>query len=110
MYHACSDLFADVARVHIIEQAFEADNQIVVLVACVEVLSDRQNADVVLSEIVNEQRGLCFVPAEAGHILDDNRLNRALLDLFIDFVNALTVEVHTADIVVKRFADNLVTV
>ncbi len=63
-----------------------------------------------LPEVINEERGLSFMSAESRHILNDNRLDSIVLDLFIYFINTLAVEVHTADIVVKGLADNFMPV
>ena len=63
-----------------------------------------------LSEIIDEQRSLCFVSAETGHILDDDRFNGVLLNLFIDLVDTLTVEMHSADVIVKGFSDDLMMI
>lgn len=48
--------------------------------------------------------------AQSGQVFDDDRFNFARFDHFIDFVDTLTVEVHTADIVIEGFSDHLVAV
>lgn len=50
------------------------------------------------------------MPAKAGQIFDDDGFNFPCLDHFIDFVDALTVEVHTADIVIEGFTNHLVAI
>ena len=48
------------------------------------------------------------MPAESGKVFYDDSINSFLLNLFIDFIDAFTVEMHTADIVIERFADNFI--
>ena len=50
------------------------------------------------------------MPAQAGQVFDDDGFNFPCLDHFIDFVDALTVEVHTANIVIEGFTNHLVAV
>ena len=105
-----TDFLGDVPAVHIVEDSLEADHQLVILVACVDVFRHRQHPHIVFPQVVNEECRLRFVSAEAGKVFDDDGINRLFLHLIIDFFNALTVEVHAADIVVKGFSDDGVTV
>ena len=50
------------------------------------------------SEVVNKECCLRSVTAQAGQVFNDDRLDLARFDHLIDFVDALTVEVHTADL------------
>ena len=105
-----TDFLGDVPAVHIVEDSLEADHQLIILVACVDIFRHRQHPHIVFPQVVNKECRLRFVSAEAGKIFDDDGINRLFLHLIIDFFNALTVEVHPADIVVKGFSDDGVTV
>ena len=61
-------------------------------------------------QVVDKQSCLRSVTAQPGKILDNDRLDFPSFHNFVDFVNALAVEVHSADIVVKGLADDLVPV
>lgn len=61
-------------------------------------------------QVVNKQGCLRSVTAQPGKILDNDRLDFPSSHNFVDFVNALAVEVHAADIVVKGLADHLMPV
>ena len=62
------------------------------------------------SEVVDKECGLRPVTAQAGQVFNDDRFDLARFDHLIDFVDSLTVEVHTADIVIEGFAHHLVAV
>ena len=63
-----------------------------------------------LPQVVDKQSCLRSVSAQLGKILDDDCLDLSGFHSFIDFVNALAVEVHAADIVVKGLANHLMPV
>ena len=62
------------------------------------------------TEIVDKECGLRPVTAQARQVFNDDRFDLARFDHLIDFVDSLTVEVHTADIVIEGFAHHLVAV
>ena len=62
------------------------------------------------TEVVDKECGLRPVTAQARQVFDNDGFDLARLDHFIDFVDSLTVEVHTADIVIEGFAHHLVAV
>ncbi len=105
-----ADLFGDVAAVHVIEDALETDHELVILVARVDVFGDRQDADTVLAEKVDEDRRLCLVSAQTGEVFDDDGIDGFLLDFLIDLFDAVSVEVHAADIVIEGFTDDGIAV
>ena len=94
----------------VLDQSFEADDEIIVLIKSVDIFCCRQNPHIMFSEVVDKECGLRPVTAQAGQVFNDNRFDLARFDHLIDFVDALTVEVHTADIVIKGFANHFVTV
>ena len=63
-----TDFLGDVPAVHIVEDSLEADHQLIILVACVDIFRHRQHPHIVLPQIVNEECRLRFVSAEAGKI------------------------------------------
>ena len=63
-----------------------------------------------LPQIVDEQRCLRPMTTKARQILDNDRFNFPCFNRLVDFIDALAVEVHTADIVIEGLAHNLVTV
>ena len=101
---------AAITGVEVVDQSLEANDEIIVLVKGIDVFRCGQDPHIALTEVVNEECGLCPVPAKAGQIFDDDGFNFPCLNHFIDFVDALTVEMHTADIVVEGFANHLVAV
>ena len=101
---------AAVAGIEVVDQPLEADDEIVVLVEGIDVLRCRQNSHIMFAEVVNKECGLRPVTAKAGQVFNDDRFDPARFDHLVDFVDSLTVEVHTADIVIKGFANHFVTV
>lgn len=63
-----------------------------------------------LPQVVNEDCGLRPVPPQPGEILDDDGFDLLLLHRLIDLVDARTVEVHAADVVVEGLSHHLVAV
>ena len=107
---AGSHTAAAVAGIKVVDQPFEADDEIIVLIKSVDIFCCRQNPHIMFSEIVDKECGLRPVTAQAGQVFNDDRFDLARFDHLIDFVDALTVEVHTADIVIEGFAHHLVAV
>ena len=101
---------AAIAGIEVVDQPLEADDEIIVLIKSVDIFRCGQNPHIMFSEVVDKECGLCPVTAQAGQVFNDDRFDLARFDHLIDFVDALTVEVHTADIVIEGFAHHLVTV
>lgn len=59
-----SDSAAAISGVKIVYQSFESDNQVVVFVEGINVFGRRDDADIVFSQVVDEQGGLCTVSAQ----------------------------------------------
>ena len=94
----------------VLDQTLESDDEIIVLIEGVDIFRCGQDPHIMFSQIVDEQCGLRAVTAKAGQVFDDNRFDLARFDHLIDFVDALTVEVHTADIVIEGFTNHLVAI
>ena len=107
---ACADTAAAVACVEIVDKTLEADDEIVVFIECIDVLRCGKHSDIMLPQIVDEQRCLRPMTTKARQILDNDRFNFPCFNRLVDFIDALAVEVHTADIVIEGLAHNLVTV
>lgn len=107
---ACPYTAATIAGVKVIYQTLEANDEIIVLIECVDVFRCGQNPYVVFTEVVDKQRGLCPVAAKAGEVFDNDRFNLSRFHDLVDTLDALTVEVHTADIVIERLAYHLMAV
>ena len=103
-------LLGNITAVHIVENSLEADDQLIVLIACVDILGDRQHSDIILTKVVDKNSGLCLVSAQARQILNDDRINAFLIHFLINFFDTVTVEVHTADIIIEGLADYCVSV
>ena len=97
-------------RGDVLDQPLEADDEIIVLVKGVDIFRCGQDPHIMFSEVVDKECCLRSVTAQAGQVFNDDRLDLARLDHLIDFVDALTVEVHTADIIIEGFAHHLVAV
>lgn len=95
---------------YVLDQSFESDDEIIVLIEGVDIFRCGQDPHIMFSEVVNKECCLRSVTAQAGQVFNDNRFDLARFDHLIDFVDALTVEVHTADIVIEGFANYFVTV
>ena len=104
-----ANLLGNIPTVHIVEDSLETHQQFVVFIARVDVLGNRQHSDVMFPQIVDEHGGLRFVPPEAGQVFDNDRVHRPALHLVLDLFNALTVKVHSADVVIVGLPDYPVT-
>ena len=69
-----------------------------------------KHSDIMLPQIVDEQRCLRPMTAKARQILDYDCFDAPGFNRLVDFIDALAVEVHSADIVIEGLAHNLVTV
>ena len=101
---------AAVAGIEVVDQPLKANDKIVVLIEGVDIFRCGQDPHIMFSEVVDKECGLRPVAAQAGQVFDNNRFDLARFDHLIDFVDSLTVEVHTADIVIEGFAHHLVAV
>ena len=61
-------------------------------------------------QVVDKQGSLRSVSTQAGQVFDNDGFNLARFDHFIDFIDALAVEVHSADIVIEGLTDNFMSV
>ena len=59
------------------------------------------------AQLVDENHRLCSVSAEPRQVFDDYRVDRFLIELLIDFLNAFALEGHSADVIIKGFSDDL---
>lgn len=101
---------AAIAGIEVVDQPLEADDEIIVLIKSVDIFRCGQDPHIMFTEIVDKECGLRPVTAQAGQVFNDDRFDLACFDHLIDFVDSLTVEVHTADIVIEGFAHHLVAV
>ena len=101
---------AAVAGIEVVDQPLEADDEIIVLVKSVDIFRCGQDPHIMFAEVVDKECCLRPVTAQAGQVFNDDRFDFARFDHLIDFVDSLTVEVHTADIVIEGFAHHLVAV
>lgn len=106
---AGADPTAAVSGVEVIDQSLETHNEIVVFVKGVDIFRSVENTHVVLPQVVNEERSLGAVTAQPGQVLDDDGFDFPSFHHFIDAVDACSIEVHAADIIVKGFSYDLMT-
>ena len=107
---ACAYTAATITGVEVIDQSLEADDKVIVLIEGVDAFGGGEHTHVVFPQVVNEQCRLRTMAPQTGQIFDDDGFDGTRLYRFIDFVDALTVEVHAADIVIERLTDYFVTV
>ena len=63
---ACADTAAAVACVEVIDKPFEADDEIIVFVERIDIFRRREDADIVLPQVVDKQGSLRSVSAQTG--------------------------------------------
>ena len=97
---ACANLFADILRVIVIHQAANADNQIIFLAERVDSLSYGDHANLMLPQIVDEQRRLRFVAAEAREIFRQDCIDLSYLCSHRKRIQPTAAEIHATDVII----------
>ena len=104
----CADTPTAISGIEVIHQSLEANDEVIVLVEGVDIFCSREDAHVILPQVVDEQCGLGSVSPQSGQVFYHDGIDKALFHRVIDFIDALSVEVHAADIVVERFTHDVV--
>jgi hypothetical protein len=87
-----ADSAATISGIEVVDQTFESDDEIVVLVEGVDIFRRRQDSHIVFTKVVNEECGLRPVTAKTGQVFDDNGFDFTCLDRFIDIVDTLALK------------------
>ena len=106
---ACANLFADILRVIVIHQAANAKDQIILLAEGVNSFGYRDHANLMIPQVVDEQRCLRFVAAEAREVFRQDGIDLSYLCSRCKRIQPAAAEAHAADIVIGRTSNDGVT-
>lgn len=106
---ACANLFADIFGVVVIHQTANAKDQIILLAESVNSFGYGDHANLMLPQVVDEQRRLRFVAAEAREVLRQDCIELSSLCSRRKRIQPAAAEAHTADIVIGRTSNDGVT-
>ena len=97
---------AAISGIEVIHQTLEADDQIVCFVEGINVFCCGQHPHMVLTQVVDIQGRLGAVSSKSGQVFDDDCIDQSGIHRFRQLLNAVTIEVHTRNIIVAGLAHN----